>query len=472
MTPIRKLLLMKMFAGGVPISEYTATGNPLTFNTNVVKPLKSLVLPWTPVQSGTGDPSPENVRSISGVSALNVWQNDSVNQWDEQWEVGAYNAAGNPVTGSNQIRSKYLIPVEPETEYYFYIGMNVNCRIYFCAENGSVLSYQAQGKGTFTTPVNCKWLKFHTGSGYGETYGSNISINKPSTDTDYHAHAPSVSVTFPALGKNLFDKAHMTRVDYKQYNDQGVETSASTAGYFDEYVPVEPSTGYALSGIGRSAIYYYTADKGWISRGDASDGTKTFTTPQNCYFIRIQYRVSDLNVDTIQLEQGSATSYEPYTNTVYGGSLDVVSGVLTVEYCLVSFTKSQFGDKQTGSVGIEYRMSDYLVYPLPDTASGTNWNLAREQQMFNYGKIANPWGESEYGNNIGVIVTQSFGTTMRISESIYQAMSDTDTADISYKLATPQTYQLTPQQISALLGDNVIWTDTNGSNTAVYLKKG
>ena len=39
-------------------------------------------------------------------------------------------------------------------------------------------------------------------------------------------------------------------------------------------------------------------------------------------------------------------------------------------------------------------------------------------------------------------------------------------------MAEPYTVQLTPTEVNALLGDNVIWSDTNGSNTAIYLKKG
>lgn len=69
---LRTLMFLKG-ATGVPINEYTATGNPLTFETNVAKNLSSLVIPWTPVQSGSGDPSPENVRPISGVSGVNVY---------------------------------------------------------------------------------------------------------------------------------------------------------------------------------------------------------------------------------------------------------------------------------------------------------------------------------------------------------------------------------------------------------------
>lgn len=71
-TTLKKLLAINAASGG-SLTEYTATGNPLTFNTNVSKPLKSLLIPWTPAQSGSGDPSPENVRPISGVSTVTVY---------------------------------------------------------------------------------------------------------------------------------------------------------------------------------------------------------------------------------------------------------------------------------------------------------------------------------------------------------------------------------------------------------------
>ena len=40
------------------------------------------------------------------------------------------------------------------------------------------------------------------------------------------------------------------------------------------------------------------------------------------------------------------------------------------------------------------------------------------------------------------------------------------------KLATPVEIQLTPTQITALVGNNTIWSDANGQLTAVFLKKG
>jgi len=68
---IQRLLALKAAAGGPPLREYTATGNPATFETNVAKPMK-VQAAFGPVQAGSGDPSPENVRPISGWTGCTI----------------------------------------------------------------------------------------------------------------------------------------------------------------------------------------------------------------------------------------------------------------------------------------------------------------------------------------------------------------------------------------------------------------
>ena len=71
---IQKLLFLKAaLAGGGSAIERTAIGNPLTFQTDLARPLKSLLIPFTPVQSGTGDPSPQNIRPIVPWNGLKVY---------------------------------------------------------------------------------------------------------------------------------------------------------------------------------------------------------------------------------------------------------------------------------------------------------------------------------------------------------------------------------------------------------------
>lgn len=65
--------------GGISASDImdydtdTASGAVASFTADSVAPLKSLLVNLEPVQEGSGDPSPDNVRPISGWSAVNVW---------------------------------------------------------------------------------------------------------------------------------------------------------------------------------------------------------------------------------------------------------------------------------------------------------------------------------------------------------------------------------------------------------------
>lgn len=71
---LRQLLFLKaaIGSGSTQLIERTATGNPVYFSTNVQKSLTQFTIPFTCWQSGSGDPSPSNVRPIIGYSAFNI----------------------------------------------------------------------------------------------------------------------------------------------------------------------------------------------------------------------------------------------------------------------------------------------------------------------------------------------------------------------------------------------------------------
>ena len=73
MTGLKKLLMWKASGGALPLVEATASGNPATFTTDVSRPLKACLVSFTPVQTGSGDPSPENVRPISGLDGISLF---------------------------------------------------------------------------------------------------------------------------------------------------------------------------------------------------------------------------------------------------------------------------------------------------------------------------------------------------------------------------------------------------------------
>ena len=221
---------------------------------------------------------------------------------------------------------------------------------------------------------------------------------------------------------------HTTRANFSYSIENNVITvletnaSAGDSGYGIGFnVEIKPNTTYTLSCSNTSVrVTFYDEDGKYISYAS----TKTFTTPVNAKHLIINCYISvgsqagtDLTgvYSELQLEAGeSATAYEPYNpqsqeitiplgRTVYGGNLDVTTGLLTVT---------------------DGYIESYNGETLPST-----WISDRD------------------------VYTE--GTT------------PTTGAEVVYKLAESETYQLTPIQISTLLGNNTIFADS-GNSTVEY----
>ena len=142
----------------------------------------------------------------------------------------------------------------------------------------------------------------------------------------------------------------------------------------------------------------------------------------------------------------TAISWQSTAGTVYGGTLNVTNGLLTVTWTMFSAPQSAEWSASTNNVfwlsksdmamGIANVISDryantaYAVSSMPDkTIRGHN----------SYDRI--------------YIRDTNYST----KEAFAASLSGTQ---ILYKLATPATYQLTPTQVTSLLGENNIWADT------------
>ena len=72
MTGLEKLLRWHSMRGGISTQDATATGNPATFETTLVRPLVKCEAAFVPIQPGTGNPSPSNERPITGFDGITV----------------------------------------------------------------------------------------------------------------------------------------------------------------------------------------------------------------------------------------------------------------------------------------------------------------------------------------------------------------------------------------------------------------
>lgn len=330
---------------------------------------------------------------------------------------------------------------------------------------------------TITTNSNAAYLiayVYSSSSSTGETktweeiVGS-VQIEEGFSATEYESYQQSndVTIIFPAVGKNLFDKDTCVFIPTEYISATGEIESNGSYSYCETYIPVKPSTDYIFSGnvvssSTTNSVAFYDDDKSFISRFQPSRGENAqFTTPENTRYIRFNVGKASYNVNTIQIEEGSqASSYEPYTNTVYGGTLDVETGEVTVNMAMVDLGNKTYV-RQT--IPSQYPTAGYRY-----RASLSN-SLANKSICSHLPRVSSTY--NSYGFNISenyVFIADKYASdnTMTANEFVNYVNG----WQLIYAIATPRTIQLTPEQINILKGQNNIWIEDEGATIALTYK--
>lgn len=179
----------------------------------------------------------------------------------------------------------------------------------------------------------------------------------------------------------------------------------------------------------------------------------------------------------IQLELGStATDYEAFDGntyttslgrTVYGGTLDVVSGELVVDRAIVTLngTESWVWEQNNNQAYITKndmaRLADYRGSLICDSFE-TIRDAYISARDFPIG-VTGYADASSYPNQNWLYLRNSGWA----SKADFVSWLTSNPVTVCYELAEPQTYQLTPQEVSLLLGQNNVWSDGNAE--LIYL---
>lgn len=212
----------------------------------------------------------------------------------------------------------------------------------------------------------------------------------------------------------------------------------------------------------------------------------TVTTSQNAKYIVITTSADKSVSPTawVQLELGStATPYEPYTGTsvtislgqtVYGGTLNVLTGVLTVDSQLIT------GDANWGNYWNSHkaeqvdtnRNATFSLTLTNPTDYAQRASCKCNMLVYDGGLLAG------HGNKLGYCLHPTLNKYIYVClpldtlgmSSATSATSDADfrnainamgdNLQIVIPLATPQTYTLDPQTVRTLVGQNNIFADT------------
>lgn len=280
-------------------------------------------------------------------------------------------------------------------------------------------------------------------------------------------------------GVNVFDE------DVEEggiYTSTG-QNSTNTSNYRSKnYIPILPGITYHLKVSGHSEgststrLFYYDKDKGYLTSPSGNSSSRNFTTPENAYYMRIatneplQYYNNDISINYPSTD----TEYHPhqghtYTTdlpqTVYGGTLDVVSGVLTVD-------KIYFSPTSVRSVS---RSNDrwYWTFQTPQVAPSDNKADLISSHFVTYSAVVegNCYIIGDGPFIVCVPVDQSLNTAQ-----LANAWLAENTLQFCYLLATPTTIQCDPQTVQTLMGDNNVWGGSGVSidyyaDTKLYIEK-
>ena len=177
-------------------------------------------------------------------------------------------------------------------------------------------------------------------------------------------------------------------------------------------------------------------------------------TVANNLVFRPMIRHADIVDDTFAPYSGTdiAISWQTEAGTIYGGSLDVTTGVLTVDK--TSTTISELSWTYEGSytrfrTTINDMKQGYATRKVPLLSSAF--------QTIDDGRlVANVPDNSIYGgggSSNNIFIKDTAHSTSDAFTTAY------GTQTIVYPLATPTAYQLTPTEVRTLLGNNTIYTD-------------
>ena len=280
-------------------------------------------------------------------------------------------------------------------------------------------------------------------------------------------------------------------------NSTGLDKPASTGIRGKNYIPVVAGESYYICNLDTDNLiryYYYDSAYGFISTSAVNNAV--LTIPSGVSYMRIRSTGTYGNVyknDWAVNYPATVTTYSPYSNicpitgwtganayvsptqdvadattypvtwqteagTVYGGTVDVVTGVLTVDrvYALLNDSSAWYEVSGTPKYRYSTAFADRKKYNNSyDGLCACSYIQVNALEYTNTGR----WVSSS-SNNFGI---ESSGLTLA---QIQQDATDGKIA-IVYELATPLTYQLTPQTVTALVGQNYVWADTGDVTVTV-----
>lgn len=274
-------------------------------------------------------------------------------------------------------------------------------------------------------------------------------------------------------GANLFDKS--TAVANERFNTTGI-TSANSRSRSD-YIPVKPNTVYYFKSVYSlsvmSPVFWYDVNKNYISHETTLSGSGVATSPAGAAFVGINFDPASLDSVAVNYP-ASDTSYHPYTGTtlpiswqsvagtVYGGQDEVIGGGLKSTMATANFPTSGWVKQAEYTTTIRFSFNPAGIA----SAGGTN----KDDIYCSQYKVVADQSDTIHCmhryESIHVFVDKVTFPNLTAWETYLSGL--TTLPQVVYPLAEPQTYQLSPNEIQTLLGQNNLWASCGSIESVVY----
>ena len=384
----------------------SASGDIVTFDTDMKGKLKECKVYFSPVQEGEGDPSPENVREITGWNGV-----EGYSCGKNLAHIFGYGTQTIPDTDVN----KYKI-----TNAY---GTTINTTIFNNPDTPLIIEQSQAPNSTAPSTYHNGYIVIETDNlVFGQKYNVSFKVS---------------NITNNILNINLNNmKLLAPNGTFKGVTEiiDDVLIFKNVVFYQSTIAPKRQSFEIRICGLS------FTLSEFMVTAVDNEDFT-------------------------YEPYQGAITSIDwtDSAGTVYGGYVDLVSGELVAEWEIAQDKwgdiKSSTPNSTTGfylgklhynnAIKTCHYQSDYNKNTICNIINIISWNTEGRTPEHYYGGNAS--------TNTGIMyISGNFDDDLIIQ--------------IAARLETPIHYQLTPQQILTLKGINNVYSDTNGQMEIKYWK--
>ena len=475
------------------VSE-SASGNPASFDDGADDvPVSSLKVNLEPIQTGTGDPSPSNVRPIYPANGKNMipitLANLQTNNTEGTWNGNAYTYRGVTYTVNTNGGGGVISITANGTATYessLVLVTNINALLtvgetytmtgcpsggtsstYWCAvgttpSNGRILTdYGSSATTTYTSQYDQTTRNAYVAVARGYTATNVTFMPQIERGSSASAYQPYQGIMVERCGINQWDE----QWELGTIDGNGNNYNANDRIRSINYISVPTGDVYVKSPVGLY-VWSYDANKTYLGRLP-SNGNPTsngiLTIPNTVRYIRFTVMPSygtTYNNDISINYPNTITDYHAYIGTsypytlgqsVYGGTVDLATGVLTVTHGIVT-DFSALDSNGTSSTGA-YRYKLAVAGAASYTTGEAVCNMLKFKAGFNddAGEFYNS------ADNLNIFLADS---------TVASAITTLTGCQIVYPLATPQTIQLTPTEVKTLLGYNNI--SSSGTVDVIY----